>query len=143
MTSVDSQVVFITGGGHGIGAEVARRLHAKGAKLVLTDLDAAALKAIAGELGGEERVLTVIADVRDLPAMESAAEQAVQSRSRTGKPARMLKSKLTEAWEQPGAPKFALVMPDTCNWSYRWSGESNANVPDKRFLPVASRPALS
>jgi NAD(P)H-dependent flavin oxidoreductase YrpB (nitropropane dioxygenase family) len=35
------------------------------------------------------------------------AEQAVQSRSRTGKPARMLKSKLTEAWEQPGAPKFA------------------------------------
>src|ERR1700743_3776158 len=43
MTSVDSQVVFITGGGQGIGAEVARRLHAKGAKLVLTDLDAAAL----------------------------------------------------------------------------------------------------
>jgi NAD(P)H-dependent flavin oxidoreductase YrpB (nitropropane dioxygenase family) len=35
------------------------------------------------------------------------ADQAVQSRSRTGKPARMLKSKLTEAWEQPGAPKFA------------------------------------
>jgi NAD(P)H-dependent flavin oxidoreductase YrpB (nitropropane dioxygenase family) len=35
------------------------------------------------------------------------ADQAVQSRSRTGKPARMLKSKLTEAWEQQGAPKFA------------------------------------
>ena len=34
MTSVNSQVVFITGGAHGIGAEVARRLHAKGAKLV-------------------------------------------------------------------------------------------------------------
>jgi len=44
MTSVDSKVVFITGGGQGIGAEVARRLHAKGAKLVLTDLDAAALR---------------------------------------------------------------------------------------------------
>jgi NAD(P)-dependent dehydrogenase (short-subunit alcohol dehydrogenase family) len=78
MTSVDSQVVFITGGGHGIGAEVARRLHAKGAKLVLTDLDETALKAIAADLGGDERVLTVVADVRDLPAMESAAEQAVQ-----------------------------------------------------------------
>lgn len=38
------------------------------------------------------------------------AEDAVQSRSRTGKPARLLKSKLTEAWEQPGAPKF-LPMP--------------------------------
>jgi NAD(P)-dependent dehydrogenase (short-subunit alcohol dehydrogenase family) len=77
MVSVDEQVVFITGGGHGIGAEVARRLHAKGAKLVLTDLDAAALAAISGELGGDERVLTVVADVCDLAAMDSAAEQAV------------------------------------------------------------------
>jgi NAD(P)-dependent dehydrogenase (short-subunit alcohol dehydrogenase family) len=77
MTSVDSQVVFITGGAHGIGAEVARRLHARGAKLVLTDVDAAALAAISGELGGDDRVLTVVADVRDLAAMNSAAEQAV------------------------------------------------------------------
>jgi NAD(P)-dependent dehydrogenase (short-subunit alcohol dehydrogenase family) len=77
MTSVNNQIVFITGGGHGIGAEVARRLHAKGAKLVLTDVDAAALAAISGELGGDERVLTVVADVRDLAAMNSAAEQAV------------------------------------------------------------------
>jgi NAD(P)H-dependent flavin oxidoreductase YrpB (nitropropane dioxygenase family) len=38
------------------------------------------------------------------------AEEAVQSRSRTGKPARLLKSRLTEAWEKPGAPKF-LPMP--------------------------------
>src|SRR6202049_3327882 len=78
MTSVDSQVVFITGGAHGIGAEVARRLHAKGAKLVLTDLDAAALATISGELGGDEQVLTVVADVCNLAAMNSAAEQAVQ-----------------------------------------------------------------
>jgi NAD(P)-dependent dehydrogenase (short-subunit alcohol dehydrogenase family) len=77
MTSVNSQVVFITGGAHGIGAEVARRLYAKGAKLVLTDVDAAALAAISGELGGDERVLTVVADVRELAAMTSAAEQAI------------------------------------------------------------------
>jgi NAD(P)-dependent dehydrogenase (short-subunit alcohol dehydrogenase family) len=56
---------------------VARRLHAKGAKLVLTDLDAAALASVSGELG-DERVLTVVADVCNLPAMESAAEQAVK-----------------------------------------------------------------
>jgi NAD(P)-dependent dehydrogenase (short-subunit alcohol dehydrogenase family) len=78
MTSVNSQVVFITGGAHGIGAEVARRLHAKGAKLVLTDVDETALKAIAADLGGDEQVLAVVADVRDLAAMEAAAEQAVQ-----------------------------------------------------------------
>jgi NAD(P)-dependent dehydrogenase (short-subunit alcohol dehydrogenase family) len=76
MTSVDSQVVFITGGAGGIGAEVARRLHAKGAKLVLTDLDEAQLKELAAELG-DDRVLTVIADVRDRAAMQAAADQAV------------------------------------------------------------------
>ncbi len=79
MTSVNSQVVFITGGGHGIGAEVARRLHAKGAKLVLTDLDAAALAERSAELGGDEHVLTVVADVRDLAAMQAAAAKAVET----------------------------------------------------------------
>jgi NAD(P)-dependent dehydrogenase (short-subunit alcohol dehydrogenase family) len=78
MTSVNSQVVFITGGAQGIGAEVARRLHAKGAKLVLTDLDEAALAARSAELGGDDRVLTVVADVRDLAAMQAAAEAAVK-----------------------------------------------------------------
>ncbi len=38
------------------------------------------------------------------------AEDAVQSRSQTGKPCRMLRSKFSEAWEQPGAPK-PLAMP--------------------------------
>ena len=33
-----------------------------------------------------------------------------QSRARTGKPVRMLRSQLTEAWEQPEAPPF-LQMP--------------------------------
>ncbi|CPR04361.1 short chain dehydrogenase [Mycobacterium bohemicum DSM 44277] len=76
MTSVQDKVVFITGGARGIGAEVARRLHERGARLVLTDLGEAELNELAGELG-DDRVLTVVADVRDLPAMESAAAQAV------------------------------------------------------------------
>ncbi|MBX9641012.1 MAG: SDR family NAD(P)-dependent oxidoreductase, partial [Mycobacteriaceae bacterium] len=78
MTSVQDKVVFITGAGRGIGAEVARRLHNKGAKLVLTDLGEAELTSIAAELGGAGRVLTVVADVRDLKAMQAAADQAVQ-----------------------------------------------------------------
>jgi len=49
------------------------------------------------------------------PEMKSllfAAESgdAVQTRSKTGKPGRMLRSKLTEAWEKPGALK-PLPMP--------------------------------
>jgi NAD(P)-dependent dehydrogenase (short-subunit alcohol dehydrogenase family) len=78
MTSLQGQVVFITGGARGIGAEVAKRLRDKGAKLVLTDLDEAVLAESAARLGGDEHVLTVVADVRDLPAMEAAAAQAVE-----------------------------------------------------------------
>ncbi|MGB3284637.1 SDR family oxidoreductase [Mycolicibacter algericus] len=77
MVAIHSQVIFITGGAHGIGADTARRLHAQGAKLVLTDLDQAQLTAFADELGGD-RVLTLAADVRDLDAMQAAADAAVE-----------------------------------------------------------------
>lgn len=40
----------------------------------------------------------------------ATAQDAVQSRSVTGKPCRMLRSKFSEAWEQPGAPP-PLAMP--------------------------------
>ena len=77
MTSVNGKVVLITGGANGIGAEVARRLHTKGAKLVLTDLDEGQLKDVASALG-EERVLTAVADVRDLSAMQAAVEKGIE-----------------------------------------------------------------
>ncbi|OBI32760.1 short-chain dehydrogenase [Mycobacterium sp. E1386] len=77
MTSLQDKVVLITGGARGIGAEVARRLRNKGARLVLTDLNDTELKALAAELG-DDRVLTAVADVRDLPAMQAVAAQAVE-----------------------------------------------------------------
>ncbi len=77
MMSLQGKVVFITGGARGIGAEVARRLRNKGARLVLTDLDKAELAALAAELG-EDRVLTAVADVRDLAAMQAAAAEGVE-----------------------------------------------------------------
>lgn len=51
MTSVHGKVVLITGGARGVGEELARRLHAKGAKLVLTHLDEGPLSALAADLG--------------------------------------------------------------------------------------------
>src|SRR4029079_9814339 len=77
MCSVNGKVALITGGANGVGAEVARRLHAKGAKLVLTDIDETLLKEVAARLG-EERVLTVVADVRDLSAMQAAVDKAIE-----------------------------------------------------------------
>lgn len=76
MSAVNQKVVLITGGARGVGAEVARRLHATGANLVLTDVDEAALREIGTDLG-EDRVLTAVADVRDLAAMEDVAARAV------------------------------------------------------------------
>jgi NAD(P)H-dependent flavin oxidoreductase YrpB (nitropropane dioxygenase family) len=40
----------------------------------------------------------------------AGAEEAIQSRSRTGKPVRVLRSRLTDAWERPDAPPV-LPMP--------------------------------
>ncbi|OFJ55473.1 SDR family oxidoreductase [Mycolicibacterium grossiae] len=77
MPSVRDKVVLITGGAAGVGAEVARRLHARGARLVLTDLDADALAERAAALG-TDRVLTAVADVRDLAAMQAAVDAAVE-----------------------------------------------------------------
>jgi NAD(P)-dependent dehydrogenase (short-subunit alcohol dehydrogenase family) len=77
MADVNGKVVFITGGARGVGADLARRLRRKGATLVLTDIDAEPLAGLAGELGAEH-VLTAVADVRDLEAMQSVARQAVE-----------------------------------------------------------------
>jgi NAD(P)-dependent dehydrogenase (short-subunit alcohol dehydrogenase family) len=77
MGSVNGKVALITGGANGIGAEVARRLHTKGAKLVLTDLDDGKLKEVAAALG-EDRVLAAVADVRDLSAMQAAVDKGIE-----------------------------------------------------------------
>lgn len=77
MSSLNGKVALITGGANGIGEEVARRLHHKGAKLVLTDLDADRLAQVAARFG-EDGVVTAVADVRDLAAMEAAVAKGVE-----------------------------------------------------------------
>lgn len=77
MSSVSGKVVLITGAANGIGEEVTRRLHAKGAKLVLVDLAAGPLEQLATTLDGS-RVQAEVADVRDLAAMQSVVARAVE-----------------------------------------------------------------
>lgn len=67
--SLDGRVVFITGAGSGIGAGTARALAARGARLVLCDVDEAGLRETVGSIG-EERALGQVADVRDLEAVQ-------------------------------------------------------------------------
>ncbi len=76
MSDIRDKVVLITGGARGIGAETAKALAARGAKVVLTDVEAPALEVVAAEIG--ESALAVVADVCDLAAMEEAVAAGIE-----------------------------------------------------------------
>jgi NAD(P)-dependent dehydrogenase (short-subunit alcohol dehydrogenase family) len=77
MEDFRGRVAVITGGGGGIGAALARAFAARGARLVLADLDAAAMARVAEELGaGGAEVLTVSTDVTDLASVRALADAA-------------------------------------------------------------------
>ncbi len=63
---------FVTGGGRGIGAAIARRLAADGASVIVADLDGNAARAVAEEMGGR----SVQLDVADPAAARAAIESA-------------------------------------------------------------------
>src|SRR6476661_4893585 len=75
---VRDKVVFITGGARGIGAESARQLVAKGAKVSLVGLEPEELKARVAELGPENAVWFE-ADVTDEDALQAAVDGTVSA----------------------------------------------------------------
>jgi len=70
------QQAIITGGASGIGLAIARKLRGLGVKVVLCDLDAKALASAQAVVGGNCR--TMLVDVTDLKAVESAISDLVQ-----------------------------------------------------------------
>ncbi len=52
METLQDKAVVVTGGGGGIGAALARRFAAEGARVVVNDLDGAKAKTVADEIGG-------------------------------------------------------------------------------------------
>ena len=74
MFRLDGKAALVTGASGGIGAAVARALHAQGANVVLSGTRRDALDALAAELG--ERAHVCPADLRDPAAPEALAEAA-------------------------------------------------------------------
>ena len=77
------QVALVTGAGSGIGRAIAARLAAEHAHVVLTDVDAEAVQAVAAEIAtackDPHRVRAVVADATSAQATAAAVAEAVLS----------------------------------------------------------------
>jgi len=71
---IRGQTILLTGAAGGIGGAAARLLAARGARLVLVDVDDGPLATLSGELG--DAALAVPADITDLSQLEEAVAAA-------------------------------------------------------------------
>jgi NAD(P)-dependent dehydrogenase (short-subunit alcohol dehydrogenase family) len=73
---LEGRRVLITGAARGIGAETARRLHSRGARLALAGLEAELLEEVAAQCGGAP---VYECDVSDREAVEAAVDGAADA----------------------------------------------------------------
>lgn len=77
MDTINGKVAVITGGASGIGFATAKALAAKGARLVIADIEASALNKAVGELSSSgAKAEGVVCDVADLTSVQNLAQQA-------------------------------------------------------------------
>lgn len=75
MSEFEGDVVVITGAASGIGRAAAELIHARGARVVVADINGEAAEAVAGRLG--DRALAVAVDVSDQRSVSSLMEKTV------------------------------------------------------------------
>src|SRR5262245_25272076 len=76
MKSVAGKVAFVTGGASGMGLAMARSFSAAGMKVVIADIEQAALDKVQAEFrASNSQALTLKVDVTNRDAMEAAAKE--------------------------------------------------------------------
>ena len=78
--SLRDRVVFVTGGGSGIGAEEVTQFAAQGAKVAFVDIADEPARALVARLrdAGHPAPLYLHCDLRDIPALQAAIAEAAQ-----------------------------------------------------------------
>jgi len=72
--NIEGQGAIVTGGGSGLGAQTARALAKRGARVSVFDINAEAANAVAAEIGG----IAVRCDITDAASVEAALAIAVE-----------------------------------------------------------------
>src|SRR5262245_40649750 len=75
MQELQNKVAVVTGGASGIGLALARAFLAEGMRVVIADVEAAALDRAAKELEAGDRLATVRTDVSDAASVEALAKR--------------------------------------------------------------------
>jgi NAD(P)-dependent dehydrogenase (short-subunit alcohol dehydrogenase family) len=75
MPALEGQTVLVTGAAQGLGAAIARHLHARGARLILMDRDAAGLAVVAEACTG---AVSAVVDLADAAATARALAATVR-----------------------------------------------------------------
>ena len=79
MNSIENKVVFITGGGHGIGLSLGKVFADQGARVVLADIDAPRLNTAKASLAESGlAVETIVCDVADAGSVKKAADFTIE-----------------------------------------------------------------
>lgn len=88
------RTAFVTGGGSGIGAGIARVLAGQGATVVVADIDVAAAEAVAKGLGGDAMALRV-----DVASSSEVADSVGRAEARLGAVDILVNNAGVNAWD--------------------------------------------